>query len=199
MTLLNDEISLGIIRIYESKRDCRCCKNFIRVKEEGDYKRIRRRGFCIYGQLEGDFGLYISSSKANDCLAFVFDEYNYETTKKENELAKKWNEFNFKLEDRRTKEYREVSKFLKDLSEFLSLRCVFSKKNLENMTPRKILNQMGKVREMAYDYFLEQHREEIRQLRKRRALSYQSYCRVLSTISKTFEIVLKEEVEIQAR
>jgi len=40
---------------------CRGCAHFIRVNFDSLYNVTNRQGFCILGQLEGDWGLYVSS------------------------------------------------------------------------------------------------------------------------------------------
>lgn len=60
-------------------RSCRVCKWFIRVDEGGKIPD-RFRGFCIFGQNSMDYGLYISSSIANECESFLFDENNAKIT-----------------------------------------------------------------------------------------------------------------------
>jgi len=41
---------------------CRSCTHFIRVNTEAVSKVTGRQGFCLYGQFEGDYSLYISTS-----------------------------------------------------------------------------------------------------------------------------------------
>jgi hypothetical protein len=64
------------------RKSCRNCKLFIRIKEIG---KIRPRGFCVVGQCDGSFGLYISSSVATDCMGY--NNGNNHILKLEDELG----------------------------------------------------------------------------------------------------------------
>jgi len=183
--LFDDIVASGVYSTYEmqKKRDCRACRFFIRVRKDGDFSEIRRRGFCLLGRLEGDFSLYISSSEAETCEAFLLDDYNYETTVKERELLKEWADFRFKLEDRRTKEYKQLKKLMGTFAERLKLA--------ENI--RYGLAGIRAHREavaMAYDYFVEANSDRFEWLWKRRAVDKKEYARILATISKVLESVL---------
>jgi myo-inositol-1-phosphate synthase len=48
------------------RKGCRECVHFLRVRESYN-NDFRLRGFCNLGELNGDYGLYVSSSVAQDC------------------------------------------------------------------------------------------------------------------------------------
>ena len=189
VTILDDNLVEGrLIDTYEKqrKRSCRMCKHFCRIKEDGDFRKIRRRGFCVLGKLEGDFSLYVSSSYAMDCPAFVLDDYNYETTMMEFELAEKWNEFRMKIEDGRTREARELKKVIRAMADYLKL---------ENAVREGIagIQAYRKAMALAYDHFVERHRNEFGRLWKRRAVNVKDYRNVLAAISRILEDCVGEK------
>jgi len=194
VTILDDNLVEGrLIDTYEKqkKRSCRMCRHFSRVKEDGDFRKIRRRGFCVLGQLEGNFGLYISSSSAEDCPAFMLDDYNYETTMMEFELAEKWNEFMHRIRDGRTREARELKKVIETMADYLKIENAVSKGIAGIRAHRKAMA-------LAYEYFVEKHEEEFRKLWERRAMNIKDYYNILAAISRVLEDViskLKEESE----
>jgi len=54
VTHLADDLLESMIEqeyVKQNNRSCRVCKHFIRVSQRGDFSEIRRRGFCIFGQL----------------------------------------------------------------------------------------------------------------------------------------------------
>lgn len=81
---------------------CRKCKHFIRVNFEGSNNVSKRPGFCILGQLEGDFGLYVSSNIAKECMGYVFDQHTHAIAAAEKQLSTDLNQFIHDLEDGRT-------------------------------------------------------------------------------------------------
>ena len=183
--LFDDIVRTGVYTAYDmqKKRKCRMCKHFIRVRESGDFSKIRRRGFCSLGQLEGDFSLYIDSSIAEDCEAYVLDDYNYETTIKEWELLNDWVEFRSKLDDRRTREYKQLKKLMGTFAERLDI--------VESMKYGWAgIHAHRKAVEMAYDFFVEKNRDRYEWLWNRRAIPKKEYVRILATVIKVLDSML---------
>lgn len=85
---------------------CRVCKHFIRVNFEGYHNVPNRQGFCILGQLEGDFGLYVSSSISKECMGYVFDKHTCAIAEAEKQLSTDLNQFIHDLEDGRTSTHK---------------------------------------------------------------------------------------------
>jgi len=90
---------------------CRTCKLFIRVFEK--YRNIHNiRGFCSIGNLEGDFVLYVSTSRSKECHGYIYNKYNAITYKKERELKQLSCDFDDALNDGRTKLGKAIRKSL---------------------------------------------------------------------------------------
>jgi len=178
-----DDIIKGRIDTAYAEQDgrcCRSCKFFIRVRRNGDFKRIRRQGFCILGELCGDFGLYISSSIAGECKAFVLDEYNHTTTKKEDVLLTKWNDFRYKMSDKRTKEYKQIKGVIGAMDEYLDLYRL-------SLLDKYTLGLHHKAVGFAYDVFVKLNRKKYKEIFDRKAMRIKKYRRILGTITKVFE------------
>jgi len=182
-----------LLEWLEKERSCRICKHFIRVKEEGDSKTIRRRGFCVLGQLEGDFSLLLDSSRSRNCPAFVLDTYNYETTLKERELDKKWFDFKWKIQDKRTKVYKTVEKLAKELSDCFKLEDAM-KKGMAGFIAH------GKVLKIAYEYFIKANKKDFDWLRQRKAIDEIKYIKLIGAISKALsDMVEKGDFDAKKR
>ena len=87
---------------------CRICNHYIRVNEKSANNVGNRRGFCILGQLEGSYGLYISSSRSRKCMGFVYDEEVYKISKAEADIKDEEKKYLYSLEDRRTKNHKLI-------------------------------------------------------------------------------------------
>jgi len=175
------------------ERSCRICKHFIRVKEEGDFKTIRRRGFCVLGQLEGDFSLLLDASRSGSCPAFILDTYNCETTLKERELSKKWSDFRWKVQDKRTKEHKVVAKLAKELLDCFKLEEALMK-GIDGLIAH------GKVMKIAYEYFIKANKKDLDWLRQRKAIDGTRYIRLMGAISKALtDLVEKGEFDAKKR
>jgi hypothetical protein len=90
-------------------RSCRNCENYVRIESGHDGKPSVNalRGFCVLGQGESDFGLYISSSKSGDCEGFMFSQSHVLLTEEEQRIAKDF--WNFTKQNRK-KVRREIDK-----------------------------------------------------------------------------------------
>ena len=87
---------------------CRGCAHFIRVNFDGYYNVTNRQGFCLLGQLEGDWGLYVSSSISVKCAGFVFSEENAKIHAAERQLTDDMHKFVHSLHDKRTANYKAI-------------------------------------------------------------------------------------------
>lgn len=70
------------------RRSCRNCYNFMRVGKT-EHSTIRKRGFCILGQGEGSFTLYLSCSGSGTCPSFTFDVEAIDLTNREDAFSNK--------------------------------------------------------------------------------------------------------------
>lgn len=85
-----------------SANKCRNCRHFKRVNFHGIDNVMNRQGFCILGELEGDYSLYMSSSNSRECMAYIFDDAHFKITKAEKQLSEDVDKFTNSLNDGRT-------------------------------------------------------------------------------------------------
>ena len=122
---------------------CRYCKWFVRVKESG--KLLNIRGFCVFGQGEGCYDLYISSSTALSCPHFVFDEENYEIEKRLEKIKRMiWRESD-RIEKELTEEFKESKK--KPFKDMLEIMLISNQLAYERVRREK-LDDIIKIRSM---------------------------------------------------
>lgn len=77
-------------------RSCRNCQNFVRVQDSrnSDLPSTNvRRGFCLLGNCEGDYSLYVSSSTASECKGFMFSQAKALITEEENKISQLYHTF----------------------------------------------------------------------------------------------------------
>jgi len=164
----------------QDRRSCRSCKFFVRVRGNGDFKKIRRQGFCLLGELCGDFELYIASSRSHECQSFISDNYNHETTKMEDALLNKWYDFEYKIGDERTKEYKQIKGVIGAMNEYLD---IWKLSKVDKFT----LGLHFKAKGIAYDAFVKMNDKQYKEIFGRKALRMMEYMRILGTITKVFE------------
>lgn len=90
-------------------RSCRNCTNYIRIQDNRNDNLPStnvRRGFCMLGDGEGDYGLYVSSSRCQDCQGFMFDQTKAAITEEENKISDLYYSFE-------KKEGKQIAKILK--------------------------------------------------------------------------------------
>jgi hypothetical protein len=97
---------------------CRGCAHFMRVNFDSVYNVTNRQGFCILGQLEGDWGLYVSSSISTRCAGFVFSEAHAKIHEAERKLTDDFHEFLHTLHDKRTANYKAIKPLIAASKEF---------------------------------------------------------------------------------
>ena len=154
---------------------CRYCKWFIRVKESG--KLLNIRGFCAFGQGEGCFDLYVSSSTALSCSHFVFDEFNYRIEK---ELRKIKNKI-----------WRESDKIERELSREFEKR----RKSKRSKTPFKnILEIMMISKRLAYERVVKEKFDEIKKIHDMISFNEKDYRKILDALQTLVFIFLDGKV-----
>jgi hypothetical protein len=180
--MLSEEIGI-ITEDIGIHKTCRKCMNYFRVREK-TWEVLSPQGFCIYGQLEGDFSLYYSTSRSNNCAAFILSEYNNETTKMESELNKKIDTFEYNTHDKRTKEYKLLENKLiraKDLKVFKEF------KNQEGPGSRWILMRMNnKIQKALKEMLRDIYEDDYKKLQSRKYLSKVQYLRILADLNSEF-------------
>jgi len=136
---------------------CRVCEHFCRVNFEGYDNIMNRQGFCILGQLEGDFGLYLSSSKSRDCLGYLYSERNAKIYNAEHELDIELDDYIESLSDRRTTNWKEIEPLLRAHTDFFE-KYEAKPKGLAFLDAEII------IRRFACKYFREMHIEKYREV-----------------------------------
>lgn len=156
------------------KRRCRDCVNFIRINEP-DKVVYSRRGFCLYGRLEGEWSLYISSSTSGDCQGFIFSIEHNRITNAERALQQMEREFIHKCHDRRTKEYKLIKPLLEATKEYGS--TIWDRPGLNEM------KAFFKVDIIVKQYLREEHRETYRDVRDMVSLWKDHYMKFMAQLS----------------
>lgn len=135
------------------KRSCRNCQNFVLInKDRNPYRVLNRRGFCLYGQLEGDYSLYYSSTQSRDCEGYVFCSELNIIMEHHKALQHGLNELLRKIIDRRSREYKQIKPVLDGIKEYQEVK--FSKSGWGPLTRFKYEEQV------ATKYYQEKNREE---------------------------------------
>ena len=172
---------------------CRNCVNFVRVATDRDSGMgiVSRRGFCLHMN-NGDIGLFVDGTR---CDAHTVSAYNLETQNVEILLNTKMNDMYFKMYDRRTKEYKAVKSFCKDMAES-SIKDEFVKEASEKLSyvsealkndklPREYgssLTAMNVNKQAVAAYIRTVAREQIIWLYNRRHMSERNYHRLIAWI-----------------
>ncbi len=172
---------------------CRCCKHFMRVQSDSMRGIHVCRGFCLLGKLEGDYSLYCSSSYAEECPSYVADDYNIETFKVEHQLRSEQFDFDFKIDDRRTK----VHKLVKEK--------YFNNEELEkcfnaSVGHRWVARLMNRdINKSLYEVFFELHLDTYKWLwnRDEKKITQKYYWAFLHSLSKQFNDYFSNENELE--
>lgn len=98
---------------------CRACEHFVRVNFDGYENVMNRQGFCLLGQLDGEYSLYVSTSRSGDCMGFILSEKNLTITEAEHQLNRDVNDYISRLGDKRTADYKEIEPLLKAHQKFI--------------------------------------------------------------------------------
>lgn len=162
-------------------RNCRTCTHFYRCSSERGLRNIQNtRGFCILGQLDGCFELYVSHSKARECMAYVEGDYTAETYRLERALNDKISDFHWKMGDRRSKEY----KLLKSMQpEGEAVKKFFGANRNQGLLSLMTDRGLGKV---LMDWFFERNIELYKALGERRLTKHRQYYKLVARMTKAF-------------
>ena len=162
-------------------RSCRTCTHFFRCNSERGLRNIQNtRGFCILGQLEGSFCLYVSVSVSFECMAYAEDEYNAETHRLERVLNDKISDFHYKMGDRRSNVY----KLLKSMHpETEALKKFFGAKKKQAILSLMTDQKLGEV---LMDWFFEINIELYKELGNRKVVSHRQYYELIGRLTKAF-------------
>lgn len=158
---------------------CRGCAHFIRVNFDGYYNVTNRQGFCILGQLEGDWGLYVSSSISVTCAGFVFSEENARIHAAERQLSDDLHDFVHSLYDKRTANHKAVKPLIDAHKEFFES----IEKQRKERSDIAWLAADQKVREFANKHFEKVNAERYRDIYHMVSLKRAHYMRFLAQVS----------------
>ena len=150
---------------------CRYCKWFVRVREEKLSFHIR--GFCVFGQNEGCYDLFLNTSYASECPFFVFDEKNYL--------------IEMRLERLRDMMWKKEKKFSKELMK-------------KKLTSKEILNRFLLSRQLAYEETKRENLSELIEIHNEVKLTKKDYSEMLSLIHTLILKFLKyKRVQVSER
>jgi len=170
MTTLKDEID-NLPACF-----CRSCHHFQRVNFNGYGNVTNRQGFCMLGQLEGSYHLYISSSVSKDCMGYIFSDEHAEITKAEVELNNDINDFLNSLEDKRTKNSK-LAQPIKDA------QIEFFKQNDHMWDSMGWISAMQNMRTIGDDYFRQANEEQYKNVYDMVSLRKTDYNKFLAQVS----------------
>ena len=148
----------------------------MRVNFDSVYNVVNRQGFCILGQLEGDWGLYVSCSISTRCAGFVYSEEHAKIHEAERQLSDDLHEFTHSLYDKRTANYKAVKPLIaanKELYESISKGQSDGARMIADLDVRKL---GGK-------YFEELHKDRFWEVYHMVALKKTHYMRFLAGVS----------------
>lgn len=155
---------------------CRACHHFIRVNFDNYRNVYNRQGFCILGELKGDYGLYISCSSSKECMGFIISDKNYQITKSEKELSTDCDEYLHSLNDKRTKNYQEILPLLQAHEDFFK-RAKDMKSGMAWLMADK------KIRSVGYEHFYEGNIKRYKEIYDMVKLKRSDYLKFLAKLS----------------
>jgi len=155
---------------------CRGCAHFIRVNFDSLYNVTNRQGFCILGQLEGDWGLYVSCSISVKCKGFVYSEENTRIHEAERQLSDDLYEFIHSLHDRRTANFKAIKPFIAANKEF-------AKTINEGQSNISRMVSDFEIRKLGGEYFKKLHEEQYWEVYRMVSLKKPHYLRFLAKVS----------------
>ncbi len=155
---------------------CRACKHFIRVNFESPMNVMHRQGFCILGQLEGDYHLYYSSGGGTTCMGYVFSQYHNDIDIAERQLNENEKEFCHSIRDKRSKNYKLIEPLIAETQEYIK------KVKTEHMGLGYMLS-MREVEVTAHKYFRDTHSEEYLKVYQMVTLRKADYNKFLAKIA----------------
>lgn len=155
---------------------CRLCHHFQRVNFNGYNNVTNRQGFCMLGQLEGHYSLYISSSVSKDCMGYIFNEEHAKITIAENGLNNDINDFLNSLEDKRTKN----SKLAQPI---INAQVAFFKQNEHIRDSMGWILALQNMRKLGIDYFRQSNEERYKNVYNMVSLRKTDYNKFLAQVS----------------
>ena len=155
---------------------CRGCAHFIRVNFDSYYNVTNRQGFCLLGQLEGDWGLYVSTSGSITCTGFVFSEGNARIHEAERKLTDDLHEFLHTLHDKRTTNYKAIQPLIAAHKEFFE-----SVKKEQGGIAWMLADR--EVRKVGVEYFRTANEERFKEVYHMVSLKRTHYMRFLAGVS----------------
>ena len=164
------------IKQIKGHNQCRICKHFIRLNFEETMRVYHRQGFCMLGQLEGDFGVYVSCSVGANCMGFVYSEDHYKIQMAEQNIREEMEAFCKSCEDKRTSNYKLIEPLMEAHKEFF--------KDAQKQ-PAGIagLYASRKAHQIAREWFEKNHEEEYLRIRNMVNLRKSDYSKFLAKIT----------------
>lgn len=99
-----------ILKITPKMRNCRNCKNFLRINTN----EVIKQGFCMLGgnslMERGDFSPFVSSSVSDYCDAFELDLNKFKITEEEYNFDNKAREYGYRVGGDRAKAIERAMK-----------------------------------------------------------------------------------------
>lgn len=155
---------------------CRICEHYQRVNFDGIRNVMNRQGFCILGQLEGDYGLYVSNSISKECMGFILSELNLAIQEAEHKLDREESDYIYSLDDKRTANYKEIKPLLNTFQDFVEISEMKSK-GLASLLAHQ------HIRKIACEHFREINRERFIELYDMVFIKKSDYTKFLAKIS----------------
>ena len=156
-------------------KHCRNCLHFLRVNFEEVRNVMNRQGFCILGNLKGDYGLYVSFSCV-DCMGYIFSQEHDEIHRAEQALKENERVFCESIRDRRSKNYKLIEPLIKETQEYIN------KVRTEHVGYASML-AMREVEITAHKFYRENNKDEYMRVYKMVSLRKPDYNKFLAKIS----------------
>jgi len=145
------------------------------------------RGFCVLGMLEGTYNLYLSSSQAATCPAYLLDDYANETLRLETELNHAWRDLTDRMWDKRKKLPKRLIKAIPDLSDMMSNAMENNRCLMEYVENERELMRM------VWRWFTAEHKERFQAIRKRKMIEITRYWQTISMIQTALQRAYESE------
>ena len=160
-------------------RSCRSCKWFLRIGDDRD--DVKPRGFCLLGMDEGDFSLYVDSTRVRDCPFYEEDETSRGVYEAEQAVEMTWIKYRHRAFDGRTRIHREAKKRAGIEGKLTALDIMLDSKFWRGV----------------HELFEEENRELIIKAKEaiaKRSISMERYCSLIYGITEAVKEVMAKEV-----
>ena len=173
----NQAPTVDLSSLEDIKKDCRNCQNFILFNKinGGARKVLSRRGMCLYGEFEGDYGLYMSSTSARNCQGYIYNPQMNYIFELHQELRQDLSDLLYAITDKRTKEYRDIKPILDGIDEYRKVKK--SKGGFAFLSAWKIEEKV------AAQYHFEKNRDKYRYLHNLVKYTEQTYNKFLAELT----------------